>query len=59
MIEKFKKWANLRTDRRGVTALEYALLAALIGVVIAGGATTLGTKINNMFTTVGSKISAT
>ncbi len=39
----------LRHDRRAVTALEYSLIAALIGLVIIAGVTTLGTKINGIF----------
>lgn len=36
-------------EEDGVTALEYGLLAALIAVVIIGGATTLGTGLNDLF----------
>jgi pilus assembly protein Flp/PilA len=39
----------LRGDRKGVTALEYGLLAGLIAVVIIVGATALGTHINTLF----------
>jgi pilus assembly protein Flp/PilA len=42
----------LRGDRKGVTALEYGLLAGLIAVVIIGGATTLGTAVSTMFTNI-------
>ena len=34
----------LVTDRKGVTALEYGLIAALIAIVIIGSVTALGTK---------------
>jgi pilus assembly protein Flp/PilA len=37
------------SDERGVTAIEYALIAALIAIVIIGGATQLGQTINNKF----------
>ena len=40
------------TDESGATAIEYALLAALIGVAIIGGAKALGTAINTEFTSV-------
>jgi pilus assembly protein Flp/PilA len=43
-------------DEEGVTAIEYALIAALIAVVIIGGATTLGTKINGVFSNIANKI---
>jgi Flp pilus assembly pilin Flp len=35
-------WLGLKLDRRAVTAIEYALIAALIAVVIIGAVTTLG-----------------
>ncbi len=34
------------TSRRGATAIEYGLLAALIGVVIVVGADALGSNLN-------------
>lgn len=33
----------------GATAIEYALIAALLSVAIIGGATTLGTDLNQSF----------
>lgn len=39
-------------EESGVTAIEYALIAALIAVVIIVGATALGTNINVMFTNI-------
>ncbi len=36
-------------DEAGVTAIEYALIAALIAIVIIGGAGQLGQTINNKF----------
>jgi pilus assembly protein Flp/PilA len=42
----------VRADRKGVTALEYGLLAGLIAVVIVVGAGTLGTAINAQFVTL-------
>ena len=43
---------KLKMDERAVTALEYALIAALIGVTIITGAQTLGNNISNTFTKV-------
>ena len=46
---------NLRAlikDERGVTAMEYGLIAALVAVVIIGSVTTLGTKLSTTFTTI-------
>ena len=39
-------------DEDGVTAIEYGLIAALIGVVMAVAAKELGTEINNTFVAV-------
>ncbi len=52
MIEFLKIWLELKTDRRAVTALEYGLIAALIGGVIIAGVTSLGGSINSKFTTL-------
>lgn len=43
-------------DQDGVTAIEYALIAALVAVVIIGGATLLGTNLNTLFTNIAGKI---
>jgi pilus assembly protein Flp/PilA len=46
---------NLRAlakDERGVTALEYGLIAGLIAVVIVGAVTKLGGQLNAAFTAV-------
>lgn len=39
-------------DKSGATAIEYGLIAALIAVAIIGGASLLGTNLNNKFTTI-------
>jgi pilus assembly protein Flp/PilA len=39
-------------DRRGVTAMEYGLIASLVAVVIIGTLLTLGGNLNNIFSTV-------
>jgi pilus assembly protein Flp/PilA len=48
--------ALVKGDRKGVTALEYGLLAGLIAVVIVGAVTTLGTTLNGFFTTINTKL---
>lgn len=45
-------------DENGVTAIEYGLIAALIGVVVAGTAETLGTRLADLFTTIKDKLPA-
>lgn len=44
-------------DESGATAIEYSLIAALIGVVLITGATTLGTTISAKFTSIAGSIS--
>jgi pilus assembly protein Flp/PilA len=48
----------LRGDRTGVTALEYGLLAGLIAVVIIASVTIVGSQLNIIFTTLGTKLTA-
>ncbi len=39
-------------DERGATAIEYAIIASGVAVVIAAAVTTLGTNVNALFTSV-------
>ncbi|MDO9051473.1 MAG: Flp family type IVb pilin [Methylotenera sp.] len=39
-------------DEEGVTAIEYALIASLIAVVIIGAVQLTGTRVNDVFTRV-------
>jgi pilus assembly protein Flp/PilA len=50
------KLAQLNVDKRAVTAIEYALIAALIAVVIVGAATTLGKNVSSTFNSVASEL---
>jgi pilus assembly protein Flp/PilA len=52
IMKKFRK------DENGATAIEYALIAGLIGVVIITGATTLGSNVSSKLTSVGTKVTA-
>ncbi len=47
-----KKTKALGRDRKGVTLLEYGILAALIAAVCIGVVKTLGTDINTALQTV-------
>ena len=47
---------KLCDDRRGVTMLEYGLIAALIAAVCVGAVTTLGTDLNNAFASIASSL---
>ncbi|MGE3644890.1 MAG: Flp family type IVb pilin [Beijerinckiaceae bacterium] len=45
-------FARFAKDESGATAIEYGLIAGLIGVVIIGAVTALGTSINAKFSTI-------
>ena len=47
---------HFHSDRRGVTMLEYGLIAALIAAVCVTAVTTLGTNIEQAFNTVSNSI---
>lgn len=42
----------LTSDKRGVTALEYGLIAGLVAVVIVTSVTSLGTTLAGTFSTI-------
>lgn len=46
--------SSLRKDESGVTAIEYALIAALIAVAAIGAFTLVGTDLSNTFSKVAS-----
>jgi len=50
-------WLGLKSDRRGVTALEYGLIAAVLATVVIVGFSTLGTKMAGQFTNIATKLS--
>jgi pilus assembly protein Flp/PilA len=52
MFSYVMTWLQLKSDCRGVTAIEYGMIAALIAVVIAVTVTTLGTSLSTEFTTI-------
>lgn len=43
-------------DKRGVTAIEYGLIAALISVVIVSSATSIGGSLKSLFTGVSTQL---
>ena len=47
---------RLTGDRKGVTALEYGLIAAVMGALIVAAVTTLGTDLGNAFSSIGSTL---
>ncbi|HUZ63721.1 MAG TPA: Flp family type IVb pilin [Acetobacteraceae bacterium] len=56
MIEFIRIWLALRTDRRGVTALEYGLIAALIAVVIITAVGLVGTNLSATFNNIAKSV---
>ena len=47
---------NLKSDKRAVTAIEYALIAALIALVIVGAVTKIGSGVSNTFNSLSTKL---
>lgn len=45
------------TDTRGATAIEYAMIAALISVAIVAGARSIGVAISNKFVPISNNLS--
>ena len=45
-------FARFVSDESGATAIEYGLIAAIVGVGIIAGLTTLKTALNALFTSV-------
>ena len=50
------KMAAFTTDESGATIIEYALLAALIGVALVVGVKALTTKVNGTLTNIGDNL---
>ena len=45
----YLKWKNFIKCESGATAIEYALIGALVSVAIVGGAGSLGNSVNSSF----------
>ncbi len=50
------KMAAFTTDESGATIIEYALLAALIGVAVAVGVRSVSTKVSGTFSNVAGQL---
>ena len=46
-------------DEGGVTAIEYGLIAALVGIALAGAAEALGADITALFNKIGEELNPT
>lgn len=51
-----KTWLSIWTDRRGVTALEYALIAGVIVATILVGFNVLANDMSNEFSNIGASL---
>jgi pilus assembly protein Flp/PilA len=49
-VKKLLNFKKLWKNESGATAIEYGLIASLVGVAIIVGATALGGKLNTAFT---------
>ena len=58
MIKNVKSLLALASDRRGVTALEYAMIAGLVVVAVSVGATALGTNLGARVGVVSTTVSS-
>lgn len=56
MLTTLKTWRVLAQDKRGVTAMEYGIIAALVAVVIIGAITTVGSKLDATFAAISAKL---
>ncbi len=56
MLHFLRLLADFRHDRRGVTALEYAIIAGVLGVTIATAFTSFGSSISTEMSTVAGKL---
>lgn len=54
----FRLVKKLGKDTKGATAIEYGLIAALVGVACIGALTTVGTNLKAVFQTVGSNLAS-
>lgn len=50
MTDFFKLVRKLKSDRRGATAVEYAMIVGLVAIASLATLTTLGENVNTMFT---------
>jgi pilus assembly protein Flp/PilA len=56
MIEYVKTWLELKTDRRAVTALEYALIAGVIVATILIGFQAMANAMSSKFNSIGTAL---
>ncbi len=52
LVSVTNRLAQLRSDDRGVTSVEYGLMVSLIAIAIIVAVTLVGTQLTALFTTV-------
>ncbi len=57
-VELSEKIRKLAADVSGATAIEYGLIAALVGVVLIGALTLLGPQLSNLFNNITNALAA-
>jgi pilus assembly protein Flp/PilA len=50
------KIVSLKSDKRAVTALEYGIIAGVLGLVLIGIFKTFGTTLSTLFLNIGNSI---
>lgn len=55
----FKLIKRFRKNESGATAIEYGLIAALVGIAIISGATALGSQLGTTFQNISDELSGT
>jgi pilus assembly protein Flp/PilA len=58
MMNYMKIWTKLKADRRGVTAMEYGIIAGLLALVIVAGLTVGGPQLGAIFNTIGTTLTS-
>lgn len=53
--KKLANWMSIESDR-GVTAIEYGLIASLVALAIIVGATALGLQLNALFNYIAGRV---
>jgi Flp pilus assembly pilin Flp len=56
MSKIVSKIVALKNDRRAVTALEYGIIAGILGLVLITIFTQFGSKLSTLFSTIGGSI---
>jgi pilus assembly protein Flp/PilA len=55
--KKVAHWLAVDSEK-GVTAIEYGLIASLVAIAIIVGITLVGTNLNSLFNYIGGKVAA-